>query len=429
MKAVIIAAGKGKRLNPITSTIPKPMIPIGGKPLLEHSILSLIGVGITEILIIVGYKEEIIKEYFGEGFTKYNVNIEYTTQSEHLGTAHAVKYAKDFVGDDDFFLMYGDLLTDPRVYKEVLDTYEEGSCSGLMSLFEVDNPQEYGIISLDRAGFVEKITEKPSEGANLGNLANAGLFVFNSKIFKAIELTELSQRNEYEFTDSMQILINKLNGKIKGYVIKEYFWSDIGLPWHLLNANEFLLSNIKQEINGKMEENVQISGKVAIGKKTIIKSGTYIIGPCYIGENSLIGPNAFIRPYTSIGNNCHIGMSEIKNSLIFSNTAIPHFNYIGDSIICENVNLGAGTKISNLRFDNKNIKMIISNKLIDSGRRKLGAIMGPNSQTGINSSIMCGRKIGENSIIGAHTMVNEDIPANTIYYQDRNGITKKSRNI
>jgi len=427
MKAVIIAAGKGKRLSPITSTTPKPMIPIGGKPLLEHSILSLREVGITEILIIVGYRENIIKDYFGDGFNKFNVKIDYISQIEHLGTAHAVGFAKDFVGEDNFLLMYGDLLTDPKVFEEIIISYKKDQTEGLISLFEVSHPQEYGIISLDSAGYVESITEKPSLDLELGNLANAGIFIFNPLIFKAVEKTEPSIRKELEFTDSMRILINDLNGKIKGYVIKDLFWSDIGLPWHLLDANKFLLNNIKQDIKGKVEENVQIIGDVRIGKNTLIRSGSYIIGPCYIGENSLIGPNAFIRPFTSIGDDCHIGMSEIKNSLIFSNTSIPHFNYIGDSIICENVNLGAGTKISNLRFDNNNIKMKINEKLIDSGRRKLGAIIGPNSQTGINSSIMCGKKIGEGSVIGAHTIVNEDIPANTLYYQDKNGITKKSR--
>ncbi len=427
MKAVIIAAGKGKRLSPITSTTPKPMIPIGGKPLLEHSILSLREVGITEILIIVGYREDIIKDYFGDGFNKFNVKIDYVSQTEHLGTAHAVGFAKDFVGEDNFLLMYGDLLTDPKVFEEIINSYKKDQTEGLISLFEVSHPQEFGIISLDSAGYVESITEKPSLDLELGNLANAGIFIFNPLIFKAVEKTEPSIRKELEFTDSMRILINDLNGKIKGYVIKDLFWSDIGLPWHLLDANKFLLNNIKKDIKGKVEENVQIIGDVRIGKNTLIRSGSYIIGPCHIGENSLIGPNAFIRPFTSIGDDCHIGMSEIKNSLIFSNTSIPHFNYIGDSIICENVNLGAGTKISNLRFDNNSIKMKINEKLIDSGRRKLGAIIGPNSQTGINSSIMCGMKIGEGSVIGAHTMVNEDIPANTLYYQDKNGITKKSR--
>ena len=121
-------------------------------------------------------------------------------------------------------------------------------------------------------------------------------------------------------------------------------------------------------------------------------------------------------------------MSEVKNSINLSNTSVPHFNYVGDSILCENINLGAGTKISNLRFDNKNIKMKINKKLVDSGRRKLGAIIGPNSQTGINASIMCGKKIGENSIIGAHTLINEDVPSNSLYYQDSNGNIKKEIN-
>jgi bifunctional UDP-N-acetylglucosamine pyrophosphorylase/glucosamine-1-phosphate N-acetyltransferase len=427
MKAVIIAAGKGKRLRPITSTIPKPMIPIGGKPFLEHSILSLKEVGITEILVIVGYREKMIKNYFGDGSNKFNVKIDYISQVEHLGTAHAVGFAKDFVGEDHFLLMYGDLLADPKVFEDIIRIYEKDQNEGVISLFEVNQPQEYGIISLDSNGYVEKITEKPSSDLNLGNLANAGIFVFNPQIFEAITKTRLSIRKEYEFTDSMWILINELEGRIKGYVIEDLFWSDIGLPWHLLDANKFLLKNIKHEVKGKIEENVKIVGNVIIGKNSLIRSGSYIIGPCYIGENSLVGPNAFIRPFTSIGNDCHIGMSEIKNSLIFSNTAIPHFNYIGDSIICENVNLGAGTKISNLRFDNGNIKMNINEKLIDSGRRKFGAIIGPFVQTGINSSVMCGKKIGEGSIIGAHTMVNEDIPANTLYYYSKNGITNKSR--
>ncbi len=427
MKAVILAAGKGTRLNPITSLRPKPMIPIGGKPLLEHTLLNLRDIGVQEILIIVGYKEEIIKKYFGNGLSKFNIKIEYATQLEHLGTAHAVGFAKEFVKNDIFFLMYGDLLTDPQVFKDILEFYKKNDCEGLISLFEVNNPQEYGIISLNKEAYVEKITEKPSVNLNLGNLANAGIFIFNPLIFKAIELTELSIRNEFEFTDSMEILINQLNGKIKGYVIRDLFWSDIGLPWHLFEANEFILKRMKSSLLGKLEENVNISGNVFIGKNTIVKSGSYIQGPCYIGEKSLIGPNAYIRPYTYIGNDCHIGMSEVKNSLIFSNTSIPHFNYVGDSIICENVNLGAGTKISNLRFDNKSITMIIKGKSINSGRRKLGAIIGPNSQTGINSSIMCGKKIGRNSIIGAHTFVNEDVPSNTLYYQDKNGITKKLR--
>ncbi len=427
MKAVIIAAGEGKRLRPITSSRPKPLIPIAGKSLLEHTILGLKNSGINEILLIVGYKESLIKEYFGDGKEKFNLKIEYITQEEQLGTAHAFGYAKNFANNESVLFMYGDLLVEPKIFLEIIRKYNEKKAEGIILLMEVKNPEEFGIISLDPNGFVEKIIEKPTPEMNVGNLANAGVFIFDSKIFQAIEKTEKSIRGEYEFTDSMEILIKQFKGNIAGYTIKDYFWSDIGLPWQFLDANSYLLDKIERKILGKIEENVQISGNVYIGEGTNVRSGSYIQGPCYIGNDNLIGPNSFIRPYTFIANDCHIGMSEIKNSIILSNTAIPHFNYVGDSIICENVNLGAGTKVANLRFDDKNVKVSIKGRLVDSKRKKLGTIIGPNVKTGINVSIMTGKIIYENSRIGAHTIVSEDILPNTLYYHDPNkGIIKKS---
>jgi bifunctional UDP-N-acetylglucosamine pyrophosphorylase/glucosamine-1-phosphate N-acetyltransferase len=428
MKAVILAAGEGKRLRPITSSRPKPMIPLLGKPLLEHTILGLKNVGIDQILLIVGYKQELIKDYFEKTSNELQVKIEYITQEEYLGTAHAAGYAKSFIKDEAFLMMYGDLFVDPEIFKIIIEKYREKEYEGLITLLEVENPQDYGIIKLNSKELVEEIIEKPSPNQNAGNLANAGIYLFKPSIFTAIEKTEKSIRDEYEFTDSMQMLIKEFGGEIIGFTIKNYFWNDIGLPWQLFEANKFLLDHIKSQIFGEIEENVNIRGNVYIGKGTTVRSGTYIQGPCYIGENNLIGPNAFIRPYTSVEDHCHIGMSELKNSIILSNSSIPHFNYVGDSIVCENVNLGAGTKISNLRFDNKTVKMKIKESNVDSGRRKLGAIIGPNSQTGINASIMCGKKIGENSVIGAHTIINEDVPSNSLYYQNSAGDLKKEKN-
>ena len=183
MKAVILAAGEGNRLKPITSTRPKPMISLVGKPLLEHTILGLRDAGIDEIMLIVGYKKEIIKEYFGNGIDKFNIKIEYITQEEYLGTAHAANYAKDFIKDEPFMLMYGDILVDPIIYKEVLQKFRKSRAEGLISLIEVKNPEVFGIITLDSNDFVKKITEKPSPELGLGNLANAGIFVFDPLIF------------------------------------------------------------------------------------------------------------------------------------------------------------------------------------------------------------------------------------------------------
>jgi len=424
MKAVILAAGKGKRLMPITSSRPKPMIPLAGMPLLEHTILGLKDAGIDEILLIVGYKEEVFKNYFGDGRDKYSVKIEYITQEEQLGTGHAVSYAKDFIKNEPFMLMYGDLLTEPKVFKELVEVFKKSKPQGVIALFKVKNPQDYGVITLNPEGSVEKITEKPALELNLGNLINAGIFIFEPLIFEAIERTEKSVRGEYEFTDSMLNLVNQFKGKIVGHKINHYFWSDIGLPWQFLDASNFLLDKIEKKILGKSEENVQITGDVFIGEGTMVRSNSSIQGPCYIGNNNIIGPNSFIGPYTFIANDCQVGMGEITNSIILSNTFIPDFNYIRDTIICENVNLGTGTKFANQGLVEKNFKEDKKNELIDS--RSI-TIIGPNVKTGINVSIMTGKIINENSRIGAHTIVSEDIPPNTLYYHDPNkGIIKKS---
>jgi dTDP-glucose pyrophosphorylase len=212
MKAVILAAGKGKRLRPITSTRPKPMIPIAGRPLLAHAIIGLRKAGISEILLIVGYKENLIRDYFGDGKELFGIKIEYITQKQYLGTAHAANYAREFIDDSPFLMMYGDLLVNPTVFKNILSKFKKDSNEGQISLIEVPNPQDFGIISLNSEGFVINITEKPSPSLNLGNLANAGIYLFKPIIFDAIEKTKKSIRREYEFTDSMQILINEFNG-------------------------------------------------------------------------------------------------------------------------------------------------------------------------------------------------------------------------
>ncbi|MFX1309260.1 MAG: nucleotidyltransferase family protein, partial [Promethearchaeota archaeon] len=155
MKAVILAAGEGKRLRPITSSKPKPMIPLLGKPLLEHIILGLKDAGIDEILLIVGYKQEVIKEYFDSVSNQLKVKLDYITQEEYLGTAHAAGYAKDFIENEDFLMMYGDLFVDPEIFKIIIKRYKEHDYEGLITLLKVKNPQDYGIITLNSEDLVK----------------------------------------------------------------------------------------------------------------------------------------------------------------------------------------------------------------------------------------------------------------------------------
>lgn len=416
MKAVILVAGSGKRLRPLTYTRPKPMIPIAGKPLLQI-ILELLkeNAGISDIFLIVGHEQEQISGYFQDG-SQFGLNIQYITQEEQLGTGHAALCAKGAIQSESFLLMNGDILISGKVLTGLIKKHESLPQSSLISIIKAPDPSIYGIVKFDKdSEDAIKIIEKPkAEEISDDPWTNAGLYIFNQKIFDAIQKTSKSPRGEIEITDSIQILINQ-GESIKIHKIEDY-WLDLGKPWDLLDANRYLLNQIEPKMQGTVEENVKIIGKVGIGKGTIVRSGSYLVGPLFIGENSDLGPNCYIRDSCSIGNNVRIGNAcEIKNSIIFDHSTIPHLSYVGDSVIGSHVNLGAGTITANLRFDKKTVQVLIKGERMDSGRRKMGTMIGDFSQTGIGATIMPGVKIGPHSIVGSNATVFEDVPPNSVF--------------
>lgn len=433
MKAVLLAAGEGRRLAPLTDTRPKHMIPMGGKPLLQHTLEMLRSVGINEILLIVGYLKDQIINYFKDG-SALNLKIKYTEQKEFLGTGHAAGLARDFAGKDPFFLIYGDLFMDVDIFQKSLDAYKQGNCHATIAAFKVPDPNKFGIIKTNAAGLMEEIIEKPPDD-RYGNLANAGVYIFDSQIFEGIDKTEKSPRGEYELTESMQRCIDK-GYQIRVVDISGYYWSDVGHPWQVLDANHYILSNLKNSnpLSDKayldaqkitIEPYVTVKGNVVIGANTIIKAGTYIEGPVYIGSNCEIGPNVHVRPYSAIGNFCKLGnSSEIKESILMDHSALPHLSYIGDSLIGEYVNFGCGTICANVRLDKTPISMVIKDKKVATGRKKMGAVVGDNVSFGIQVSVMPGKTIGANSQIGSSVIVTEDIPPNTLVYA-KNELIKK----
>jgi len=398
MECVILAAGEGKRMHPLTLTKPKVMLPVAGKPILEYN-LKILGRFFKKIYVVVGYKKEKIIEYFGNKFN--DTSIEYIEQKEQTGTGNAILTLKGKI-DDKFFVMNGDLIVSENTIKNFINFPDKKNFPNVICLKTVENPSEFGVVEVKGEEIIG-IEEKPENPKS--RLINAGIYIFENEIFDIIENLEKTERGEYEITDAIKILIKKK--KIYAYMMRDdELWVDVGRPYNLLDANEILLKNIKNEIYGNVEERVTIKNNVFIGKGTEILSGSYIIGPCYIGENCKIGPNTFIRPYTSIGNNCHIGnATEIKNSIIMNNTNVPHLSYVGDSIIGENCNLGAGTKIANLRHDKKCVKIMIDDKLIDTKRVKFGAVIADNVKTGINTSILPGTVIYPDVKINAGEIV------------------------
>jgi len=402
---VILAAGEGTRMRPLTYTRPKVMLPVANRPILEHLMEELAKAGIDEAVLVVGYRDETIRNHFGQEWN--GVKIKYATQRKQLGTADALKSASHLL-ENEFLMLNGDAIVGSHDIREILNA---GTEEGYMALAvrEVPNPQDFGVIVVE-SGYVRKILEKPESPPS--NLINAGVYFFTKDILRYVEATKPSVRGEYEVTDSITMAIAE---GVKFVPVKIKEWLDVGYPWDLLRANEYLLSRLgESRIEGEVEEGAVIKGPVIVGEGTVVRSGSYVIGPTIIGKNCTIGPNCFIRPHTAIADNCHIGAAvEIKNSIIMSGAKIPHLNYVGDSVIGENCNFGAGTKIANLRLDRKEIYVSVKGKKIPTGRKKLGAIVGDNVQTGINASINVGAMIGNNVFIAPNALVDGYVEPNS----------------
>jgi UDP-N-acetylglucosamine diphosphorylase/glucosamine-1-phosphate N-acetyltransferase len=390
MKAVILAAGEGTRMHPLTYTRPKVMLPLANKPIVEHLLLEATKAGVTEFIFVVGYHDEQVRDYFANG-EKWGVKIGYCSQKKQLGTADAIRMAEG-VTDGNFLMINGDIVVASEDIAGIM-----GAKDITLGIIKVEDARDFGVVQLSQGKVVhihEKVEKPPS------HMANAGAYLFTPDIFGAISRTPKSPRGEYEITDSLQLMIDeghKIAYQEIGYRL------DLSYPWDLLPANEYLLNSIEPQNLGEIEDNVVMKGKVSIGQYTVVRSGSYIVGPVIIGQDCAIGPNCYIRPYTSIGDGCHIGSAvEVKNSIIMKDSKIPHHNYVGDSIIGEECNFGAGTKIANLRFDKKNIRIAG----IDTKRRKLGAIIGDRVETGINAGINVGSIIGNNTQIGPGAIVS-----------------------
>lgn len=412
MKAVILAAGEGVRLQPITSTRPKHLIKIAGKPILEHCLNAIKAAGITEAIVVVHYMGDFIRRSIGDG-AEIGIKVEYAEQKTVAGTGDAISTAEPFV-KDDFLLVYGDLLFSSSAVKKVVELHAKKKPAGTMAVVPVDKPEDYGIVEVDDENRVKGLTEKPSREEAKSNLANAGIYVFSADIFAKAKEISPSSRGEREVTDAISKLIQEKKTVLSA-TLPSKEWVDIGRPWDLLEANRWALERMKHTVEGNIENGANLLGPVAVAESARVRSGAYVEGPAFIDEESDIGPNCYVRPYTSIGRKVRVGNAcEVKNSIVMDGTHVGHLAYVGDSILCEKCNLGAGTVTANYRFDAGTVKMMVKDKLMDSQRNKLGAILGDGVKSGINALFMPGVKVGANSWVGANVVVERDLPAETV---------------
>ena len=395
MKAVIFAAGKSTRTYPLTLTRPKPLLPVANKPIIVHQLEALPDC-VDGVIIVVGYYREMIEEYLGNRFG--DIALRYVEQKEQKGTGHALLQCKDYI-DEPFLAFNGDDIYHKTDMETLADLEQGALCT------TVDDPSRFGVFKLNDEGNLAKVVEKPS--VPISNLANIGAYKFTPAIFDILETTPESSRGEIEITSAIQSIAEREIFAIENI---QGHWLSIGYPWDLLSATEAMLNELQEDRPGEVHEAAHISGTVSIGRGTVIKPGVIIEGPVIIGEHCIIGPNAWIRPYSAIGDGCAIGQgSELKGTILMKGSKVPHLSYVGDSVVGEWVNLGCGTVTSNFRHDGMNHRSMVKGELVDTGRRKLGAIIGDGVHTGINTSIYPGRKLWPHTSTLPGAIVSKDI--------------------
>ncbi|OLB71765.1 hypothetical protein AUI06_03035 [archaeon 13_2_20CM_2_52_21] len=411
MRAVVLAAGRGERLWPLTEETPKPLLPIANNSILERTLEALVQAGIRQIVLIVGFRSEKIRQRLGNG-KAIGAEIKYVRQKSQKGTADAVgSCSKELVGDDRFLVLYGDDYYGTSVPRTFLAKARQNS--GItVGTANVQDASSFGKIEFKR-GLVTEILEKASK-AGPGQV-NAGIYLMDQSIFPAITKTKRSVRGELELTDALRILVS--NGQpVYAQALGSRQWLGISYPWDMLEANRWILESEKSVFKGTVEKGVQVRGPVVLEEGSVVKAGSYLEGPVRVGKRCYVGPNSYLRPFSTLGDDVKVGAGcEVKNSIVMRHTKIPHLSYIGDSVIGEDCSFGAGTITANLRFDEAEVKSKVRRVWVNTGRKKLGAVLGDRVRTGVNVSIFPGVKIGPGAWIGPGAIVDHDVASNARY--------------
>ncbi len=414
MKAIILAAGIGKRMQPIQKD--KCLMRFLGKELILHKIESLEKAGIKEFIIICNPKAvEKVKEIVGN-------KAEYVVQPEARGMADALLSIEN--PPKEVLIVQISDLHDHVAYEKVLNK-KDGDSVILGYKVKEYFPGGYLVTDGER---IKKIVEKPGTGNEPSDLVNIVVHLHR----KFDKLIEYMKSTKSEKDDIYECSMSKMmgDGYDFRYVLYDGEWIPIKYPWHILSIKNYFLNNIEGNIssNAEISSNVTINGNVIIEDGVKIFENAVINGPCYIGKNSIIGTNALVRE-SIVSEGCVIGFgSEIARSYIGKRTMI-HMSYVGDSIIMDNCNLGAGTIIGNWRFDKQPVKVDVDGEKFSTGMEKFGCIMGENCKTGINASIMPGKKLGPNSIVGPGVCLQDNLESNKIILIDKKSYVIKENEI
>ena len=329
MKAVVMAGGFGTRIQPLTNTRPKPMLPVLNRPMMENTMMTLRDLGIKDFIVLLYFKPEVIQNYFGDG-SKFGINITYVIPDGDYGTAGAVKLAQKHIGDDNFIIISGDLVTDFD-FQKIFDYHKQKKSKLTITLTSVENPLEFGVVIANEEGTIEKFLEKPSWGEVFSDTINTGIYIIEPEI-----LDYIPKGDNFDFAKDLFPLLMKegvelIAGNADGY------WRDVGNPDSYREAHEDIMSGrVDFKIAGNMTK--YPDGTLYSDEPYTLEEGIEIIGNVVLGKNVSIGKR-----------------SKLKNIVISDNVVIGKDSKISNSVIWENVTIGKGTKIDNAVICNNNI--------------------------------------------------------------------------
>lgn len=393
MQTVVLAAGRGTRMRPLTATAPKPALPVAGKPLFVHCLEDAIAAGASDVVVVVGYEADAVRDILAE--RDWPVPVETVEQAAQRGTADAVRCASASLRAEPFVVLNGDALYDRA---SLADLYDADAAVGS---HRVDNPSSYGVLRVDD-GRVHAVIEKPDDPPS--DLVNAGAYVLPAAALDWLDVAE-SDRGELELTDVLQRACETVDVR----AIPFDRWLDVGRPWELLAANEWRVAELDRAIAGSVSEDAELRGDVVVEAGATVEPGVVIEGPAYVGAGSHVGPNAYVRGATYLGPDTRVGHGvEVKNSVVMAGSAVPHLTYLGDSVLGTDVNLGAGTTVANLRHDDAPVEITVKGDRVSTGRRKFGIVCGDGVKTGINCTINVGVVLSTDATVGPGETVLRD---------------------
>ncbi len=308
MKAVLLCAGAGTRLRPLTFARPKHLLPVAGRAVLDWVLCELAEAGVDEAVMVVGRESRHLREFVGDG-TRWGMTVAYAVQEKPLGLAHALSCARHHLGDERFLMYLGDDLLDRGVVAEFAASFAQSDAHASLLVKPVEDPRAFGVVVMED-GCVTRLVEKPSRPPS--DLAIVGVYAFGPEIWEGVDSIEPSARGELEITDAIDYMVRV--GRTVHCHVTDGFWADAGSPDALLSANRYFLGLTERRIEGDVDGASSVEGSVQIaGGARVIRS--QIIGPCIIGADCVI-EDCVIGAGTSVGAECRLIATVVADSII-----------------------------------------------------------------------------------------------------------------